>query len=63
LIKGVGTLTAMDFLTEIGDLNRFANRRQLAAWANLFGPFGADFAISRNFKKRKRGKYLAAQID
>jgi transposase len=35
LIKGVGTLTAMIFLTELGDLNRFANRRQLAAYLGL----------------------------
>ena len=35
LIKGVGTLTAMVFLTELGDLNRFANRRQLAAYLGL----------------------------
>lgn len=35
LLKGVGTLTAMVFLTEIGDLNRFANRRQLAAYLGL----------------------------
>jgi len=32
---GVGTLTAMVFLTELGDLNRFANRRQLAAYLGL----------------------------
>jgi len=35
LIKGVGTLTVMTFLTELGDLNRFANRRQLAAYLGL----------------------------
>lgn len=35
LQKGVGTLTAMVFLTELGDLNRFANRRQLAAYLGL----------------------------
>lgn len=35
LLSGVGTLTAMVFLTEIGDLNRFANRRQLAAYLGL----------------------------
>jgi transposase len=35
LISGVGTLTAMVFLTEIGDLNRFANRRQLGAYLGL----------------------------
>lgn len=37
LIKmpGVGTLTTMVFLTELGDLDRFANRRQLAAYLGL----------------------------
>lgn len=35
LQQGVGTLTAMVFLTELGDLNRFANRRQLAAYLGL----------------------------
>jgi transposase len=35
LIKGVGTLSAMVFLTELGDLDRFANRRQLAAYLGL----------------------------
>jgi transposase len=35
LLSGVGTLTAMVFLTEIGDLDRFANRRQLAAYLGL----------------------------
>jgi transposase len=35
LLPGVGTLTAMVFLTEMGDLARFANRRQLAAYLGL----------------------------
>jgi len=35
LQKGVGTLTAMVFLTELGDLNRFANRRELGAYLGL----------------------------
>jgi len=35
LIKGVGTLCAMVFLTEMGDLNRFKNRRQLGAYLGL----------------------------
>ena len=35
LQKGVGTLTAMVFLTELGDLNRFANRRDLGAYLGL----------------------------
>jgi transposase len=34
-IKGVGNLTAMLFLTEIGDLSRFENRRQIAAFLGL----------------------------
>jgi transposase len=32
---GVGVLTAMVFLTEVGDLSRFANRRQIAAYLGL----------------------------
>lgn len=35
LLQGVGALTAMTFLTELGDLDRFANRRQLAAYLGL----------------------------
>lgn len=34
-IKGVGMLTAMSFLTEMGDLNRFENRREVAAYLGL----------------------------
>ena len=34
-IRGVGLLTALVYLTEIGDLNRFSNRRQLAAFLGL----------------------------
>lgn len=32
---GVGVLTAMVFLSELGDLSRFANRRQIAAYLGL----------------------------
>ena len=35
LMPGVGNLTAMVFLTEMGRLDRFANRRQLAAYLGL----------------------------
>jgi transposase len=35
LLSGVGALTAMVFLSEIGDLERFNNRRQLAAYLGL----------------------------
>jgi len=34
-ITGVGNLTAMLFLTEIGDMSRFENRRQIAAFLGL----------------------------
>lgn len=34
-IKGVGLLTALTFLTEMGDLNRFPNRRTVAAYLGL----------------------------
>jgi transposase len=34
-LSGVGLLTALVFLTEMGDLRRFANRRQVAAYLGL----------------------------
>jgi len=34
-IKGVGIFTAMVFLTELGDLTRFRNRRELASFLGL----------------------------
>lgn len=34
-LKGVGILTAMVFLTEIGDLSRFGNRRELGSYLGL----------------------------
>ena len=34
-IPGVGLVTAMTFLVEIGDLTRFSNRRQLASYLGL----------------------------
>jgi len=34
-ISGVGVLTALVFLTEMGDLGRFTNRRQIAAYLGL----------------------------
>ena len=33
--KGVGILTAMVFLTEMGDMSRFSNRRQIGAYLGL----------------------------
>ena len=34
-LKGVGLLTAMVFLTEMGDLRRFSNRREVGAYLGL----------------------------
>jgi transposase len=34
-IKGVGIITAMTFLAELGDLNRFSNRKQIGAYLGL----------------------------
>jgi transposase len=34
-VKGVGTLTAMTFLLELGDVHRFHNRRQVASYLGL----------------------------
>lgn len=34
-LKGVGILTAMVYLTEIGDLSRFRNRKQIGAFVGL----------------------------
>jgi len=34
-LKGVGLLVAMTFLTEMGDVNRFNNRREIAAYLGL----------------------------
>jgi transposase len=34
-LPGVGLLTTMTFLTEMGDLNRFQNRREIAAYLGL----------------------------
>lgn len=48
-LKGVGYLTALVFLTEVGDLARFANRRQIAAYLGL-AP-AADESGDRNDAK------------
>jgi len=34
-IKGVGMLTAMVFLTEVGEMGRFQNRRRLGSYLGL----------------------------
>ncbi len=50
-IAGVGLLTAMTFLTEMGDLTRFENRRQVAAYLGLC-PASYESGESNNRKGR-----------
>jgi transposase len=50
-IAGVGLLTAMTFLTEMGDLTRFQNRRQVAAYLGLC-PASFESGESNNRKGR-----------
>jgi transposase len=49
VLKGVGTLTAMVFLTEMGDLSRFSNRRQVGAYLGL-APSSAESGESNDRK-------------
>lgn len=50
-IPGVGLLTAMTFLTEMGDLTRFSNRRQVGAYLGLV-PSSHESGESDNRKGR-----------
>ena len=50
-LPGVGLLTAMTFLTEIGDLNRFHNRREVAAYLGLC-PSSFESGTANNRKGR-----------
>ncbi len=38
LLSGVGLLSAMTFLTEMGDVQRFRNRREVAAYVDCVPP-------------------------
>lgn len=51
LLPGVGRLTAMTFLTEMGDLTRFHNRREVAAYLGLC-PSSYESGESNNRKGR-----------
>ena len=48
-LKGAGLLTAMVFLTEVGDLRRFRNRRQVGAYLGLV-PCAAESGEDRDRK-------------
>ncbi len=50
-LPGVGRLVAMTFLTEMGDLNRFENRRQVAAYLGLC-PSSHESGETQNRKGR-----------
>ncbi len=63
LLSGVGTLTAMVFLTELGDLARFANRRQLAAYLGLApSAFESGEREDRKGHITKQGPARAARV-
>ena len=48
-LPGVGLITALTFLTEMGDLTRFSNRRQVAAYLGLC-PSSSESGESNNRK-------------
>ena len=55
-LKGVGLLTAMVFLTEMGDLKRFSNRREVGAYLGLApAAFESGAAADRKGRITKEG--------
>jgi transposase len=62
-LKGVGALTSMVFLTEIGELQRFVNRRQIAAYVGLV-PRSAESGETRDRKGRitRDGPYRVRKV-
>lgn len=62
-LKGVGALTAMVFLTEIGDLKRFANRRQIASYLGLV-PSSSESGQKSDCKGRitRQGPYRVRKV-
>jgi len=50
-LSGVGLLVAMTFLTELRDLNRFHNRREVAAY---LGPCPASYENVEKFDRKGR---------
>jgi transposase len=62
-LQGVGALTAMVFLTEIGDLTRFANRRQIAAYLGLV-PSSSESGEKNDRKGRitRQGPYRVRKV-
>lgn len=62
-LKGVGQLTAMVFLTEIGDLTRFANRGQIGAYLGLV-PSSSESGEKSDRKGRitRQGPYRVRKV-
>jgi transposase len=62
-IKGVGLKTAMTFITEMGDMNRFQNRRQVGAYIGLVpSSFESGDASDRKGKITRNGPYRVRSI-
>ena len=62
-IKGVGLMTAMTFLTEIGDVTRFKNRKQVGAYLGLVPScFESGDAFDRKGRITRDGPYRLRSI-
>lgn len=62
-LQGVGLVTAMVFLTELGDLTRFDNRRQIGAYLGLV-PSSSESGEKRDCKGRitRQGPYRVRKV-
>ncbi len=62
-IKGVGLKTSMTFITEIGDMRRFQNRRQVGAYIGLVpSSFESGEASDRKGRITRNGPYRLRSI-
>lgn len=62
-LKGVGRITAMVFLTEIGDLTRFRNRREIAAYLGLTpSSFESGKANDRKGRITRQGPFRVRKV-
>jgi len=62
-LQGVGLITAMVFLTEIGDLARFDNRRQIAAYLGLAPcSFESGKANDRKGRITRQGPFRVRKV-
>lgn len=62
-IKGVGLKTAMTFITEMGDMKRFQNRRQVGAYIGLVpSSFESGEASDRKGRITRNGPYRLRSI-